>query len=113
MSIADDIIKSLESAIIMERNGRYMYSKKYRVEKIEQFGSPNPIYENIEGCICYPAYLNVGERGWMLCEYKREDEWLAYPHRLHTSVIKDVKYTDDRIVITTEHTRLTLEVAAE
>lgn len=88
-----------------------MYNKKYRIEKIEEFNGHNPIYEDLEGCVCYPAYLNVGERGWVLCEYKREDEWLAYPHRLHTSVIQDVVYTrGNSIVVTTENTRLTLGV---
>ena len=87
-----------------------MYSKKYRIEKVEQFGSNNPIYENAEGCVCYPAYLKVGERGWLLYEVQLEDEWRAYPHRLHTSIIQNVKYwRDGSIVITTEHTRLTLK----
>lgn len=86
-----------------------MYSKKYRLEKIEQFGGHNPTYDNKLGCICYPAYLRIGERGWLLIDYMAEGEWMVYPHRLHTSIIKNVEYTDGRIVITTEHTRLTLK----
>ena len=82
-----------------------MYSKKYRFEKIEQFNRPNYIYLEMEGRVCYPAYLKVGERGWIL--YEREDEW---PHRLNTSPIQNVEYTDDLIVITTMNTRLTLKV---
>ena len=83
-----------------------MYNKKYRVEKIEQFGRENPIYENMEGCVCYPAYLNIGERGWILCETDTYSG--AYPHRLHTSIIKNVVHTNEHIVITTENTKLTL-----
>lgn len=88
-----------------------MYSKKYRLIKVEQFGGHNPTYDNKLGCGCYPAYLRIGERGLLLCEYKAEDEWMAYPHRLHTSIIKDVEYIigdELTVVITTEHTRLTL-----
>lgn len=91
-----------------------MYNKKYYFEKIEQFsgryvwGSSNPVYDGMQGRVCYPAYLNLGERGWIL--YEREDEPGCYPHRLHTSIIQEVEYTDDRIVVTTEHTRLTLKV---
>ena len=89
-----------------------MYSKKYKIEKIEQFGRENPVYEGMEGAVCHPAYLRVGERGWILVEY--ETEWFTFiehPHRLHTSIIKNVDYViGDKlsIVIDTEHTRLTL-----
>ena len=87
-----------------------MYSKKYRLIKVEHFGWHNPTYDNKLGCICYPAYLRIGERGWLLCEYKAEDEWMAYPHRLHTSIIKNVEYDRGcRIIVETEHTRLTLK----
>ena len=87
-----------------------MYNKKYRFAKIEQFGRYNPIYEDMEGRVCYPAYLKVGERGWLL--YEREDEWDRVPHRLHLSIIKTVEilHTIGTIIITTENTRLTLEV---
>lgn len=91
-----------------------MYNKKFYFEKIEQFsgrhpwGGSNPAYDGMEGRICYPAYLNVGERGWIL--YEREDEPSCYPHRLHTSIIQDVKYSAYRIIVTTENTRLTLKV---
>lgn len=40
------------------------YDKKYILDKIEELGKHNPIYEGMEGKICYLAYLNVGERGW-------------------------------------------------
>jgi hypothetical protein len=93
-----------------------MYSKKYILENVEEFGRHNPIYDNAKGHICYPAYLKVGERGWLLYEVRLEDEWMAYPHRLYTSIIKNVDYVigdDFRIVIDTEHTRLTLKAVKE
>ena len=40
-----------------------MYNKKYYLDKVEEFNEHNPIYEDIEGNVCYLAYLNVGERG--------------------------------------------------
>lgn len=40
-----------------------MYSKRYILENIEEFNEHNPIYDDIEGSICYPAYLNVGGTG--------------------------------------------------
>lgn len=83
-----------------------MYSKKYRLEKIEEFNRHNPLYDNMEGSICYLAYLNVGERGWFLCE--EESDWHApIPHRVHTTVIKSVKYANEMAVITTQNTRFT------
>lgn len=89
-----------------------MYSKKYRLEKVEEFNGHNPMYDNMEGCICYPAYLKAGKRGWLLYEVQLEDEWMAYPHRCHTSVIQNVDYIigdELSIVITTQNTRLTLK----
>jgi hypothetical protein len=92
-----------------------MYSKKYCFEKIEQFRGLNHTYDDMEGRVCYPAYLKVGERGWIL--YEIEDEYPNYPHRLNTSPVKNVQYTYDifgtdviEIVITTANTRLTLKV---
>ena len=83
-----------------------MYNKKYRFAKIEQFHRHNPVYDDMEGCVCYPVYLKVGERGWVLYE----EEWDYIPHRLQLSIIKNVECFDDKIIITTENTRLTLEV---
>ena len=83
-----------------------MYNEKYCIEKIEEFNRHNPIYEGIEGSVCFPAYLNVGERGWVL--YIRDDWFDPTPHRLHTSIIKSVVYTsDNRIIVETENTRFT------
>ena len=82
-----------------------MYNKKYRLEKIEEFGRHNSIYDGMKDCICYLAYLNVGERGWFLWE---ADDWFCQAHRIHTSVIKDVVYTDNgNVIVTTKNTKFT------
>ena len=83
-----------------------MYNKKYVLEKIEEFNRHNYIYENVEGAICYPAYFNIGERGWFL--YIENNGYHEYAHRIHTSVIKDVEYThDNQIIVTTQNTKFT------
>ena len=82
----------------------HMYSKKYRVEKIEEFHRHNPLYDDMEGNICYLVYLNIGERGWMLYE---TGAWYDIPHRIHTSVIEDITYTDDQVIVKTQNTRFT------
>lgn len=87
--------------------GELMYNKKYIVEKIEEFDHHNSLYENVEGCNCYLAYFNVGERGWFLYE---EPDWFSTPHRVHTSEVKDVEYTDDKVVVTTRNTKLTFKL---
>lgn len=83
-----------------------MYNKKYILEKIEEFGDHNSIYNGVEGRIAYPAYFNVGERGWFL--------WVEYAwfgelaHRIHTSTIKSIEYTcDNQIIVITRNTKLT------
>ena len=83
-----------------------MYSKKYRIEKIEEFNHHNPIYDDVEGSIAYPAYFNVGERGWFLYD----DDWFGNGQKIHTSVIDSVIYTDDTIVVLTQNTRFTFRL---
>lgn len=87
-----------------------MYNKKYRVEKIEQFGRFNFVYEDMEGCVAYIAYLNVGDRGWFLYE---DAGWSNSPHRIHTSIVKEIEYTDNLVIVTTENTRLTFRLIEE
>ena len=84
-----------------------MYNKKYRIDKIEEMNRHNPIYDDMEGCVCYPAYFNIGERGWFLYE---ADDWFTSAHRVHTSVIKNVEYTDNKIFIETQNTKLTFKL---
>lgn len=84
-----------------------MYNKKYYIEKIEEFNHHNPIYDDILGNVCYLAYLNVGERGWFLYE---ENDWFRQTHRVHTSTIKGVQYSDDQIVVVTQNTRFTFKL---
>lgn len=84
-----------------------MYNKKYILTKIEEFNRHNPIYNDVEGSVCYLVYLNPGERGWFLYE---NNELYNLPHRIHTSVIKNVEYLDDRVIVETQNTRLIFEV---
>ena len=85
-----------------------MHNKKYILEDITEFNGHNPIYDDIEGCICYLAYLKVGERGWFMWE---TGDLFDIPHRIHTSEIKDVEYTDERVIVTTRNTKLTFKEA--
>ena len=85
-----------------------MYNKKFILTKIEEFNRHNPLYDDIEGCTCYLAYLNPGERGWFLYEEKYGS---TCPHRVHTSVVKDVVCTrDNKIIVETQNTKFTFEV---
>lgn len=89
-----------------------MYNKKYILEKIEEFNGYNPIYFGVEGRIAYPAYFNVGERGWFL--FIEDCYGYERAHRIHTSIVQDVKYTrGNQIIVTTLNTRLTFTVKAE
>lgn len=88
-----------------------MYNKKYRLEKIEEFNNYNPIYEGVEGRIAHPAYFNIGERGWFLWI---EEEWfMEYAHRIHTSIVKNVEYFDDHIIVETQNTRFTFRLVKD
>ena len=79
-----------------------MYNKKYILEKIEEFNGHNPIYDGVEGRIAYPAYFNVGERGWFL--WIEDGLYKEFAHRIHTSVIEYVYYASDGIVVVTQNT---------
>lgn len=84
-----------------------MYNKKYVLANIEEFHRYNLLYEDIKGCTCYLAYFNPGERGWFLYEEKYGS---AFPHRVHTTVIEDVQYLEDKVIVTSQNTRFTFEV---
>ena len=88
-----------------------MYNKKYILEKIEEFNHYNPIYDGVEGRIAYPAYFNVGERGWFL--YIEEGLFDEFAHRIHTSVIKSVEYIDNTILVETQNTRFVFRLIGE
>ena len=83
------------------------YNKKYILKKIEEFRRHNPLYDNIEGHVCYLVYLNPGERGWFLHE---TGVWFDPPHRIHTSIVQDVVYSENQVIVTTENTQFTFEV---
>ena len=82
-----------------------MYNKKYYLDKIEEFHGHNPLYDNLEGKICYLAYLNIGESGWYLCE---DNDWFSTVHKIRTSTIQNVEYTrGNQVIVTTRNTKLT------
>ena len=84
------------------------HNKKYRLYEIEEFGKHNDIYDGAKGSICYIAYLNVGERGWFL--YIENCGWYEYAHRIHTSTVKNIEYSDDFMIVTTQNTKLTFRL---
>ena len=84
-----------------------MYNKKYCLDKVEELGRYNPIHEQMEGKLCYLAYFNVGERGWFLYD---TDDWYNPVHRLHTSTVKNVEYSDNQVVVTTHNTKYTFRL---
>ena len=88
-----------------------MFNKKYRIEKIEEFNHHNPIYDGVEGKIAYPAYFNVGERGWFL--WIEDLLFKEFAHRIHTSIIESVEYIDDTIIIETQNTKFTFRLEKE
>jgi hypothetical protein len=47
---------------MLRGRGVNMHSKKYIIEKIEEFGRHNSLYDDVEGDTCYLAYLKAGER---------------------------------------------------
>jgi hypothetical protein len=88
-----------------------MYNKKYRLESFKEFNGHNSIYAIIMGGVCYLAYFNVGERGLFLCD---TGDYSGIPHRIHTSIVKDVKYTrGNQVIVTTQNTELTFTLIDE
>lgn len=84
-----------------------MYDKKYILEEIEEFNGHNDIYDDIKGAVCYPAYFNIGERGWFLWE---SNDWIK-AHRIHTSEVQSVTYIgDEKIIVTTKNTRFVFKL---
>lgn len=88
-----------------------MYSKKYRITKVES-NKCNPLHEEVKDTICHPAYLNVGERGWILY---RPDEFSGFDmaNRLHTSIVNNITYEENQIIVETENTKYVLELIEE
>ena len=86
-----------------------MYNKKYRCTNIEELNNrSNPLHDAVIGSECYLAYLNVGERGWFL--YDAHDWYGNSVHRIHTSEIKDVEYTDNQVIVTTLNTKYVFDL---
>lgn len=91
-----------------------MYDKKFRLIRITKDDynslphSRRHFYGNMSGRLCYLGFFKIGERGWFLCENGDEFDPV---HRIHTSVVKDVKYEENgNIIVTTENTVYTFEV---
>ena len=84
-----------------------MYNKKYILNKVEEFTYRNPVHTKMEGALCYLAYFNVKERGLFL--YVQPDWYDLTPHRVQTSLVKEVQYIDDRVIVTTQNTRYTFK----
>ena len=84
-----------------------MHNKKYRLKSIATENMTD-LHKNILGKVCYLAFFRVGERGWFLCD----TEELMHPvHKIHTSCVKDVKYTrGNQVVVSTENTLYVFEV---
>jgi len=80
-----------------------MYSKKYILEKVEEFNGHNRIYDKIEGTICYLAYFKEGERGLFLHEY--DDSILKTIRRVHTSIVQNTKAQGNYFIVQTSNTR--------
>lgn len=87
-----------------------MHNKKYIIEKIDELRRHNTIHEDLEGKNCYLAYLNKGERGWVLYD---SGELFDPPHRLHTSEIRDITYSDGRVIVTTMYTKYIFKEIAD
>lgn len=89
-----------------------MYNKKYILEKIEEFGEHNYIYDDMKDCVCYLAYFNVGERGWFLQESENYFGFIS-THRIQTSTVKNVEYFIDYIIVETNNTKLTFRLITD
>ena len=88
-----------------------MYNTKYRLAEIEELNGHNSVHDEMKGNICYLAYLNHGERGWFLID---TGEKFNPVHRIHTSVVKDVKYTRGKqVIVTTKNTKYIFEAVIE
>ena len=89
-----------------------MYNKKYRCSKIEELNNKNnPLHDEVIGQECYLAYLNIGESGLFL--YNAEDWYGTYAHRVYTSEIKDVEYTDNQVIVITMNTKYVFDLIVE
>jgi len=80
---------------------------KYIINVVPQEDSPyNPMHEIVQDKEAVVLEAEIGERGWIA--YKLEDDIQTPWHRLHTSIIKNVRENDFQIAITTENTLYTL-----
>ena len=82
-----------------------MLDTKYVIDKIDELSGRNCLHSEIEGKVCYPVYLNVGESGRLLVDYGTADQLL---HIVRTAKVKDIETLQDNgFSITTENTKYT------
>ena len=83
-----------------------MCNKKYRLMNIVT-DKYNPIHEPIIGKICFPAYFNIGERGWFL--YKPYDLF-DRTEKVHTSVVEYYIKTPEGFTVQTNNSKYVFKV---
>ena len=82
----------------------------YRIiEVLPKSGILRSVHREVLGTKCYPAFLEVGERGFIKFFDPIDYDW----HRLHTSTIEKVTYEDDMITIVTRNTKYVLKKELE
>lgn len=85
-----------------------MYNKKYRCSEIERPNNrDNPCHNMIVGSVCYLVYFSIGEIGLFL--YEAEDLYEPV-HRVRTSLVEDVEYTDSQVIVTTKNTKYVFDL---
>lgn len=83
-----------------------MNNKKYVIDNIEEkYGRYNPTHEEVSGLVCYPAYLCIGERGWLLYE----ESYGYWPRVYHLSVVEKVTENENSVIIETKNSIYTLK----
>lgn len=89
-----------------------MYSKKYKAIEINS-KDYNVVHQEVLGKVCYLAYFKTGEKGWFL--YEPSEMFFPTPvHRIHTSFVNDVDYSQpNKVIVTTNNTTYTFEEITE
>lgn len=83
---------------------------KYKLKVVPKEGTHfNPVHNYVNEATATIIDVKIGERGWIAYlqeEYLYDDSW----HRLHTSIIEDVKIDENgNIIIITQNTYYFLE----
>lgn len=78
--------------------------KRYIIEDIHEKGRRNYRHDIILNCLCYLAYVKVGERAWIL--YQETHEY--HPHVCHLSTVQEVRRSPGILTIETKNSIYTL-----